>query len=504
MGIPDDNHRSLAGRTASDSHSSKPGLLDSLPVTDVISSWVAASSSTPSAHLNPSMRSRLSELFLDYIGITAAAAHSCASTEPIFTAITSLSPPSSTQHCTVLTKGQHHLPHSASLLNAVFAHSLDFDDTHAGATLHPGATTIPTAIACIESLSDSVSIDRFLLSLAIGYEVTTRLGCELGPEAYSRGFHNTSTAGIFGAVATLCVIKSLSREVVKNAFGLAGSRAAGSMQYLDNGSHNKRLHPGFACDDAFVCVTLAEQGVVGATRILEGKMGFLKAYSPNANQDLKRLVDGLGEKWIFLQTSLKPFPACRMTHGIIEMGDELAKRKRKTKTGGTDRVKDVRSVEIRLRTANMSLVGDPLPNKVHPVSEVDGQFSAYFQFAHAYLYGSDDGVAAYQRLKDASIRKLSKKIRCVVDDEDRELGGVGAKVSVEYVDGSKEKAGIQYPLGEEQHPFARARVEEKFKGCMEPVYGEQVTSKVLETVVNLSERKGDDDCGVKALMAMLA
>src|SRR3546814_2515490 len=34
----------------------------------------------------------------------------------------------------------------ATFLNAALAHSLDFDDTHAASTLHPGAPVIPAAI----------------------------------------------------------------------------------------------------------------------------------------------------------------------------------------------------------------------------------------------------------------------------------------------------------------------------------------------------------------------
>jgi 2-methylcitrate dehydratase PrpD len=158
------------------------------------------------------------------------------------------------------------------------------------------------------------------------------------------------------------------------AFGLAGSRAAGSMQYLDNGSHNKRLHPGWAVRDAFECVALAEQGVIGATRILEGKMGFLNAYSPNPDQDLGRLVKGLGETWVFVETSLKPYPACRMTHGSIEAADLFAQKRRgKGSKNNKALIDEIESIEVRLRTANMSLVGDRTDNKVHPRAEVDGQ-----------------------------------------------------------------------------------------------------------------------------------
>lgn len=474
---------------------SNPGHASSLPVTSIIAEWVSTAkpTSVPSSALP-----KLSDLLLDMIGITTAAAASSASTPPILAAITSLSPPGSGT-CTVLTKGAKYPPHIASLLNATFGHSLDFDDTHAASTLHPGVCAIWSAIAQAEVTP--VNTDRFLLAVAVGYELICRLGTELGYPAYSRGFHNTSTAGVFGAVAAISVLRGLDAKTVEMAFGLAGSRAAGSMQYLDNGSHNKRLHPGFACHDAFVCVALAEQGVIGATRIFEGKMGFLNAYSPNEEKNLQRLVKGLGENWVFVQTSLKPYPACRMTHGVIEAADILAEKRREKGAAGKDElVREVKSIEVRLRTANMSLVGDRTQNKVHPVAEVDAQFSAYYQVAHSYLYGSQQGVKAYERLGDPDINALCDKITCVVDDTDKGLLGMGSRIIIDYVDGTKEDVTVPFPLGEPEHIFKREAVEQKFRGCAEPVLGSKKSQQVISMVDELSKGHG----GVKGLMQLLA
>jgi 2-methylcitrate dehydratase PrpD len=484
-------------------YSSKPGLDNSLPATTILSEFIA---SADTSQLTSSMRSKLTELILDYIGITAAAAHSAASTPPIVSAITSLSRPSTDDHSTVFTKGANHPPHIASLLNATFAHSLDFDDTHAPSTLHPGVTAISAALACAESLPNPPPTPLFLLAVAVGYEITCRLGRELFYSAYARGFHNTSTAGVFGAVAAISVLKRLPASTVAHAFGLAGSRAAGSMQYLDNGSHNKRLHPGFACHDAFVCVALAEAGIIGATRIIEGKMGFLNAYSPDPDKDLGRLVADLGSDWTFLDTALKPYPACRMTHGLIEMAEILSQQRQKA--GSKDKkalADDIKKITIRLRTANDSLVGDPLPNKIHAKCEVDGQFSAYYQTSHSYLYGSTSGVLAYDpdRLNDPILQGLCDKITVMVDDEDPELAGMGSKILVEYDDGGKEEMSRPFPLGEKEHPFTRDKVEEKFMGCFAAVFGKEKAKQMIELIDSLGAEKGESS-SVKEIMALVA
>jgi 2-methylcitrate dehydratase PrpD len=82
------------------------------------------------------------------------------------------------------------------------------------------------------------------------------------------------------------------------------------------------------------------------------------------------------------------------------------------------------------------------------------RFSAYFQVAHAYLFGSQQGVKAYTRLDDKDIHALSDKITCVVDDNDKALLGMGSRVVVKYTDGTVEDKAMPFPLGEPEHPVS--------------------------------------------------
>lgn len=377
------------------------------------------------------------------------------------------------------------------MLNAALGHSMDFDDTYAPGTLHAGVSVISAAIAEAERLfaeGNGVGSEKFMLAIAVGYEVTCRLGRELGYEAYSRGMHNTGTAGIFGAVAAIAVLRGLAQGVVAMAFGLAGSKAAGSMQYLDNGSWNKRLHPGFAVHDGFVCVALAEAGVVGATRILEGKMGFLQAYSPRTSVGLGRLTEALGEEWEFLESSLKPYPACRMTHGFIEMAGKFHDAREGVKPG------NVEKIVLTMSPSNFLLVGDPTPNKIWPGNVIDAQFSAYFQVANALLNGSNTGLEAYQKLSDPSIREVCQKIAV---EQDGTMTGFSSRIHIQWADAKTDDEEMQYPLGERQHPFTRDRVDEKFRSLAVPVYGEEKADEIIQVVDEIENQS------VERLMSLL-
>lgn len=479
-------HRDANGNGSS--HSEGP-----LPVTKLLAAFISRASPSD---LKAPITAKVKEVLLDTLGCAAGALQHAESTPSILAAITAFQGPSITKStpgtCTVIGQGcPKHLPHYAGLLNAALGHSLDFDDTFAEGTLHAGVTAIPAALAAGEALASAgkpPSTREVMLAIAVGYEVTCRLGRELGFAAYSRGFHNTSTCGVFGAIAALAVLRKLDAPRIEMAFGLAGSKAAGSMQYLSNGSWNKRLHPGFAVHDAFLCVQLAEAGVRGADAALEGKNGFLHAYSPSQEQDLRRLVSGLGvlddvdgraREWIFLRSALKPYPACRMTHGFIEMCGAIHTALRPV------RPQDVERIELTMSPANFILIGDPTPNKRHPANAIDAQFSAYFQVAHSLLYGAKTGdMSAYGRLEDEGIHELTEKIDVRTDES---MSAFAARLTVAWANGEVLEREQLYPLGEVEHPFTTDKVEEKFLAVSGGVWGGERSRRIVEVIERIEE-----------------
>lgn len=473
----------IKGHTNGDSNGHSNGAAGHVPATNLLAAFVA---NATTKQLTPALREKVKEVLIDYVGVVVGALDNADSTEPIYKAILALQGQGVTGNCTVLAKGKPHmLPQYAGLLNSAFGHSMDFDDTYAPGTLHAGVTAISAALTQAELLGQSSSSEQFMLAVSVGYEVTCRLGRELGYEAYSRGMHNTSTAGIFGAIAAIAVLKRLPVQTIEMAWGLAGSKAAGSMQYLDNGSWNKRLHPGFAVHDAFMCISLAEAGVIGATRIIEGKMGFLHAYSPNPNKDLHRLTADLGTEWEWLTSSLKPYPACRMTHAFIEIAGDL----HDSHSGGNVSSSHISSVKLTMSPSNFLLVGDPTSNKIHPTNVIDAQFSAYYQVANALLYGSDTGLQAYQKLQDPEIHRICDHISV---ETDVAMEGFGAKLEIQWADGPSQTSEQQYPLGEVQHPFTRDKVDVKFLSLAAPVYGKGRAAEIIRMIDSLEEHSVED------------
>src|SRR5579875_519790 len=114
----------------------------------------------------------------------------------------------------------------AALLNGAAAHTLEMDDTHNASSTHPGSVVVPAALAIAEMTHAS---GRDLLAAIIaGYQVTTRLGMALGPaEQYARGFHPTSTCGVFGAATAAGLLLDFDACTLAVTYGICGSLSSG-------------------------------------------------------------------------------------------------------------------------------------------------------------------------------------------------------------------------------------------------------------------------------------
>ncbi len=343
------------------------------------------------------------QLVLDLVGIALRAAVDADSTPSVRAAVLALAAPGD-----VSVWGEEFTlgPAHAALVNATYAHSLDFDDTHREGSVHAGASVIPTALA----LAEHYQLDgrRLITAIVAGYDVTCKLAMALDPKShYDRGFHPTATAGVFGATAAGASLFRLSASQLEHAFGINGSQAAGSMQFFDNGAWNKRLHPGLAAHNAIAALELARHGFVGASRAIEGRYGFLHGYSDRARSELA--VSGLGERFEILNTAIKPYPACRYAHSPLDAIIDLV-------TEHDLRPDEIEWVTIGLCDAGIDLIGQPVERKREPQNVVDGQFSMHFLAATSIIRRRMTW-SDYDLLRDPSVRDLMHRIKLVPDAE---------------------------------------------------------------------------------------
>ena len=427
--------------------------------------------------LPPEVVTRARFLLLDLVGNIVRARHDAESTPALLSAAQALGYAGG--ECFVFGDTQRYTPPGAALLNGALAHSLDFDDTHAAGTLHPGAPVIPAAIAAGEMVGASGA--TVLAAIVAGYEVTCRIAVALpAGDHYARGYHPTATCGVFGAAAAAARVFGLDAEGVESALGIALSQSAGSLQFLVNGAWTKRFQVGWAASAGLVAATLAHKGFKGAADALDGRHGFMSTYAPNPNP--ARAVQELGTVFELMATAVKPYPSCRYGHAGIDA--VLALR--------AEHKFDPASIErITYGTSNagMLLVGAPAAKKADPQNVVDGQFSGPFVLSAAMATGRMDWDS-YASLHDPAIRTLLPRVICEQDPEiEAEFpANMSGKVTV-LAAGRSYARKVVVPKGEPANFLTEAELRTKFAGLTEAVLGRARSAALADAVLQIDRAR---------------
>ncbi len=442
--------------------------------------------------LPPEVGERTKLLILDVAGIMVRARHDAESTDSLIGAVERLGlvkGDRSNEACSVLGDGRGYAPAAAALLNGALAHSLDFDDTHAEASLHSSAPIVPAALAAAE-MTDASGRD-LIAACVVGYEVQIRLSQSLVPkDHYDRGYHPTATCGVFGATAAAGRLLGLDAAGIESAFGIALSQAAGSMQFLADGAWTKRSHVGQAAQNGLICATMAAEGFKGPKQAFEGRWGFLHAYSPNPRPE--RATSELGGRWETLELGVKPFPSCRYTHAAMDAILQLRERH------GIDAAQ-VESMDCGVPETGWKIVGQGEDAKQNPQSVVDGQFSMPFCGAVVLRTGNMVWDDYKTHLTDPETLDLTKRVRCVVDDDaERDFPETMAgKATVRMKSGETFEAYVQTPKGEPGNFMSQAEFRAKFDGLCRPYLSEVGTQRFATAILDL-----DNAASLRGVLAL--
>ena len=338
-------------------------------------------------------------------------------------------------------------PLFAAMVNAAASHFAEQDDVHNGSVFHPGAVVFPPALAVAQARGLS---GRDLLTAAVaGYEVGIRVGEFLGRSHY-KVFHTTGTAGVVAAAAAAGRVLELSAGKMRDAFGSAGTQAAGLWEFLRDAADSKQLHVAKAAADGMLAAYLAHDGFTGAARILEGAQGMAAGMSTDA--DPARLTDRLGERWALAETSFKWHAACRHTHPAADALLQIV-------TQHDLAPEDIAQVTAHVHQAAIDVLGPVTnPSTVHQAKFSMGTvlgMIATFQRA---------GLPEFQQhFRDPRVVALRDRVRMVQDSEveaaypQRWIG----KVAVLTHDGRALVARIEEPRGDPGNTLSRDEIEDK-------------------------------------------
>lgn len=336
-----------------------------------------------------------------------------------------------------------------AFLNGAAAAALDYDALHLDAVVHSDIVLLPALLAIAER--EHVDGRTFIAALAAATDVMCRLGT--ATRAHSGWFY-TSIHGVFGAAAGCARLLGLDESGIRDALGIALFQVGGTQQSMVEKSLTKRIMSAFAARAGLFSALLARSGVTAPRETFEGKYGFYAMYEKG---DAEVVLDGLGDRWLGTQTSIKKFPSCGCNHAVIEATLQLARE-------NDIAADDVVGANAVISTYMNRLVGapyDPAGN-----AQVAAQFSVQYSVACALLHRRL-GVAEIQpgAARDPAALALARKVTVVIDDE---RAGQLAPAEVELQTASRGwfKRRIAELPGSPEFPLSEAELQEKVRECM--------------------------------------
>lgn len=340
----------------------------------------------------------------------------------------------------------------AAFANGAAAHAFELDDVHEEAVNHPGAVVVPAALAVAEDLDASGR--AFLEAVVVGYEAMGRAGLAVGPLSHMlAGFHPTSMSGVFGAAAAAAHLRGLDAAGLNDAFGVAASLASGTMEFATSGGMAKRIHAGRAAEGGIMAASLVADGFRGARDGLAGTYGFCRVFTRDPSPDL--LTDGLGERWMIDEITVKPYAACSDVHAMIQATAELV-------------------AEHAITAGQIDRIVVHGPTKAAELNDMDGtasvmaaQYSARFNIAAAVLADpADPATYSPGRIADPELVALQARVATTVPDPTFDATYAwkqGARVQINLTDGRVLGRTIHGQRGSMHDPLDDAEIERKFR-----------------------------------------
>jgi 2-methylcitrate dehydratase PrpD len=358
----------------------------------------------------------------------------------ISAAIRVLTPFSGPRHVTVLGRAERLDVMGAAFVNTIAANLLDYDDTHPPTVIHPTAPVAPPTLALAEQ--QGLPGQAVLHALLLGAEVECRIGLAVSSGHYARGWHITSTCGVFGAAAAASRLLGLSTERTAAALGIAASLSSGLVENLATSAKNVGM--GNAARNGLLAALLAEAGYEAAQAAIEGKLGWARAMGDAPDMDA--MTGELGSRWEFATNSYKPYPSGIVFHAVIEaclaLRDEL----------GSD---PAAIVSVSVRGNQLLLDRGDRPT----LTARDARVSIAHNAAVGLVRGTA-GVADFAEIDDPVVARVRTIVSAALAPD---FPPGAAEVTVRLTDGRAATRRVDVAHGGPGRPLSDHELEQKFR-----------------------------------------
>ncbi len=365
------------------------------------------------------------------------------------------------------------IPHYAVFINGTTAEAVEAQDGYRFGGNHPGTAVIPAALAAAEE--KQAGGRAVIEAMAAGYEAANRPAAAMHPWHTLSGFLPTGTCGAFGAAAAAARVYGYDAAGMLNALSNAGYLLPLSMaEQLMGGFTIKIVQAGQAAAAGLLAAGLAGAGLTGFAEPLEGsplKGGFTQI-TTRADPKIGKLTEALGEHFTLSDIYLKPYCACRHTHGAIQAALEIVAKNR-------IQIEEIEKIDVFTYGIAQLAVG----KHIQPGdSFVCAQFSIPYVVAAAIVDGElGPDQLSEKRMADPGLLTLAGRVRVKTDETLNSLypEKTASRVEITLTSGKTLSRQVDMPRGDPRDPLTEAEIIDKLKR-----YGRRKNGRDLDKLVS--------------------
>ncbi len=373
--------------------------------------------------------------------------------------------------------------HAAVFANSTAGRTLDYDDVHEQAHLHATVAVVPPALAVSEMTK--VRGEEFIVSVILGFELLARMGLALKKGPGATGMSTTYQGASLSAALVGARLFGFDRETMHNAIGIAYSQMAGNQQVIREGVDLMVVQQGLSGMSGMIAVEMARNGLTGPREIFTGRYGYFPVYHPQ-RYDVDIFTKDLGNAWEIKNTSIKPFPCCKLIHTAIQAALDL-----RSQNGLLSQ--DIAAVRVGINSEDYDMICEPVAKKREPKTVVDAIYSMPYVVAAALVNGKvglDDFTL--EAVKRRDVLEFSKIVQPVKDANLPKATdkGIPAWVSITLRNGKSLDCRRDAVKGSPSIPLTEEERMAKFDDCLS--YAKcppEKRGQILECLNNLASMK---------------
>lgn len=364
----------------------------------------------------------------------------------------------------------------ATMVNGLASHALDFDDFTQEFGGHPSVPIVAGLLALAQA--HGASGREFVAAYVAGIETESRIAAAVHFHHYEKGWHPTSTLGVFGAAASAAHLLKLDVDATSIALAIAASCASGMKANF--GTYTKPLHVGHCARSGVHAALLAQQGFTANPFALEHKQGFLQLYNGEGTFDAQQMLGEWFQPAVVCAPgiSLKQFACCGSTHPAVYMAMRLRKQAQ---------FDPARVTRIDIATHPRRI---PHTDNPDPRTSFEAKFSMQYCVARALL----DGELMLKHFEGDALfePQLLRLMQCAHVSIDPEMAkhddkAFGARVCLHLDDGTRIEEVVDHMPGRGPlHPMTEPELRMKFMDCAQQAVPEAQAAELFDTLWQLN------------------